>query len=185
MGMSAGDWLKEYVQTLHWAAQDLATLISDDLDPHWKAYCEFVYAFVFVCVGELGKELVVRGVSREKTEAVTFAFDRGVLTALLTMQGGGHGDSDEAKLYRDHHDILERRAELWAPLPTFGPTASLSSEVPKQAARSALGDEPAAGPKLQQASLQFSQSLATVPEAMQHWATLLSDGPKPVSNVEP
>ena len=48
-----------------------------------------------------------------------------------------------------------------------------------------LGDEHAAGPKLQQASLQFSQSLASVPAAMQHWATLLSDGPKPVSNLEP
>lgn len=179
--MSAGDWLSEYAQTLKWSAQDLAALFTDDIDLHWKAYCEFVYAIVFVCVGALLKELLVRGVRREKAEAMVFAFDRGVLTALLIMHGGVPGVSDQGKLYRDHHDVLEQRAEQWASMPTFGPTASMCSEVPKQAARAALGDEQAAAPMLQKASLQLSQCLASIPVAMEHCArTLLSDRPKPV-----
>lgn len=146
--------------TLKEAADDVAALIADDPAAQWNAYCEVVYGFAFICVGDLGAALAKRGIAPEMTVQVGFGIHRAIVSILLALRSGVRLGSDEAsKMYVDHQKILEQTANLWAGMPLFKPAGadtpagSLTWEVPKQAARSALGDESAAGPKLMEASV--------------------------------
>lgn len=177
---SAAHCLNQCVTAWKEGADRLAALIADDPIPQWNAYCEFVYAFVFIAEGYLGRALLAQGRSRERVERYAFEIHRAILTVLLTRRSNVKLGTDEAdKMYLDHQEVLEQRAELWARMPMFEPeeakgsAGSLSWEVPKQAARSALGDESTAGPKLTQASLRFSQEIAAIREAMRHFASML------------
>jgi hypothetical protein len=174
--VNTSEFLSQYANTLKRSADHMAERVTDDPARQWYAYCEFVYGYVFFIDQYLGQALAAKDVPAEEVQNKILQVDHIVLTLLLAKRANVDPDSDVAQqMYRDHHKVLERRSEAWIEMPTFardgaGPAGTLTWEIPKQAARSATGEESAG---LLETSVEFMAIIMRIPEGMKILADLL------------